>query len=196
MIRQAGGSDAETLLQIYAQYIDTPVTFEYTLPTVPQFQGRINRIASEYPYLIWQEEGQVLGYAYAHRHQERAAYQWNAETSVYLDRAHCGRGIGTRLYAALLELLKMQGVRTAYACVTLPNAASEHLHRSFGFADLGVQPQAGYKCGRWHDVIWYGLSLLPHRDGEEPLPPCGIHDLAPSAVRAVLEDASLLQSGT
>ncbi len=187
MIRFVSGSDAESLLKIYAQYIDTPVTFDYSLPTVTQFQNNINRIVSEYPYLVYEEEGIILGYAYAHRHMEKAAYQWNAETTIYLDRDACSRGIGTRLYSVLLDLLKLQGVRNVYGCVTHPNERSERLHEALGFQKTGTYHQAGYKCGRWYDVVWYELSLTDHQDGEEPLEPCSIHDVAPALLRMAMD---------
>ena len=101
MIRFASADDSASLLKIYAQYIDTPVTFEYELPTEAEFAERIRRISAEYPYLVWEESGVPRGYAYAHRHRERAAYQWNAELSVYVDSSFTSGGIGKR-----------QGVRT------------------------------------------------------------------------------------
>lgn len=187
MIRLATGGDAENLLKIYAQYIDTPITFEYTLPAVPQFQSRINRIASDYPYLVYERDGQVLGYAYAHELRERAAYRWDAECSIYLDQSVRSMGIGTSLYTALLKLLRLQGIRSAYGCVTLPNEASQRLHLGLNFTEAGIWHQAGYKNGSWHDVIWYELLLTPHLPGEEPLPPLGIYDLAPYEVQSILD---------
>lgn len=119
-IRFAAPDDAAALLRIYAQYIETPITFEYTLPSEEEFARRIRDIQAVYPYLVYIEDGEVLGYAYAHRFQERAAYQWGAELSVYLDRGCVSHGIGSQLYTLLLELLRLQNVRTAYALVTLP----------------------------------------------------------------------------
>ena len=124
VLRLAGVSDAPALLGIYAQYMDTPVTFEYALPSPEAFAARVRDILTFYPYLVWEEDGRILGYAYAHRQAERAAFDWNAELSVYLDRAAVGRGAGRRLYGALMELLTMQGVLTAHALVTSPNPAS------------------------------------------------------------------------
>lgn len=177
MIRLANGSDAEQLLKIYGQYIDTPITFEYTLPTAAEFQDRINRTVSEYPYLVYEEDGAALGYAYAHRHMERAAYQWNAESAIYLDRGIRGKGVGTKLYSALIRLLRLQGFRTVYGCVTLPNPASESLHRKMGFQLVGTYHQAGYKCGKWYDVGWFELPIAEHLDGEGPMKPCSVWDL-------------------
>ena len=100
-IRFAEERDSETLRKIYGQYIDTPVTFECELPGEREFAERIRNIAAFYPYLVCEEAGRILGYAYAHRQKERAAYQWNAELSVYLDQAAVSRGIGKKQYRAL-----------------------------------------------------------------------------------------------
>ena len=135
-IRPARPTDSAALLRIYAQYVHSPVTFEQTLPTESEFAARIGRIAETYPCLVWEEAGGISGYAYAHRQAEREAYQWNAELSVYLDAAATARGGGTRLYRALLDILVLQGVRSAYALVTLPNAASERLHAALGFGSV------------------------------------------------------------
>lgn len=184
-IRMATTADTAELLAIYGQYIDTSITFEYTLPTQVEFATRIAGILAAYPYLVWQEDGKVLGYAYAHRHMERAAYQWNAELSVYLDRAARGRGLGRRLYGALMELLTMQGVLSAHALVTSPNPASQALHQSMGFGMTAVQRLAGYKNGAWHDVLWYEKELAPR--GPEPAAPVPLSALPRSQVATVLE---------
>ena len=91
---------APTLLKIYGEYLDTPITFECALPSEAEFAGRIAAVGREYPYLVCLEKGRIVGYAYAHRQAERAAYQWNAELSVYLDRSCTSRGLGRRLYGA------------------------------------------------------------------------------------------------
>ena len=128
-LRFADEHDAAACLAIYAQYIDTSITFETALPSEDEFAGRIRSYGAVYPWLIAEEEGKILAYAYAHRAQERAAYDWNAELSVYVSKNAAGRGLGTRLYRALLALLKEQGVRTAYGVVTMPNDASAALHQ-------------------------------------------------------------------
>lgn len=169
MIRFAAPDDAAALLAIYAPYIGTSVTFEYAVPTLEDFRGRIETISRDYPYLVWEEDGVILGYAYAHRHMERAAYQWNAELSVYLDENACGRGLGTKLYAALIELLKLQGIRNVFGCVTLPNERSEALHRAMGFELVGKYSMAGYKNDRWRDVGWFQKQIAAYDDHPAPL---------------------------
>lgn len=170
-LRFATEKDCRSLLAIYAQYIDTAVTFECRLPSEEEFAGRIRAIACNYPYLACEEQGRIVGYAYAHRQMEREAYQWNAELSIYLDRAFTSQGLGRRLYGALLELLRLQGVKTVYGGVTLPNAGSEELHRALGFQLLGIYHHTGFKCGKWHDVGWFEKALAPYADNPPPVLP-------------------------
>ena len=172
-IRFATAADSASLLKIYAQYIGTPITFECTLPTEQAFTRRIASITGEYPYLVWEENGRPVGYAYAHRQREREAYQWNAELSIYLDKDHTSRGLGTKLYAVLIGLLKLQGIKTVYGGVTLPNEKSEGLHRKMGFQCLGVYHSTGYKDGAWHDVAWFEKAVAPYTDHPAPFLPIG-----------------------
>lgn len=176
IIRFARAEDAQALLDIYAQYIHTPITFEYELPSAAEFARRISStLADGYPYLVCQDGDEVLGYAYAHRLGERAAYQWNAELSIYLSSRAAGRGLGTALYLTLMDLLRLQGVKTVCGIVTRPNPASEGLHRALGFQLLGVYRHTGFKCGKWHDVGWFEKALSPCTGNPQPVLP--IHRL-------------------
>lgn len=186
-LRPAEERDIPAILAIYQQYIDTPITFEEELPSLTAFTDRVHGIQTFYPYLAAEEDGRVIGYAYAHRQAERAAYRWNAELSVYLDRNHTGKGTGTRLYAALMELLRLQGIRTVYALVTAGNPASDGLHRAMGFRTMGIQKNTGYRCGAWRDVIWYEKTVGEYTDAPEP--PVPFHSLSRSAVQTVLDKA-------
>lgn len=170
-IRFAAIDDSAALLDIYAQYIHTPTTFEYELPTRQEFAGRIRDISGEYPYLVCEEKGKIIGYAYAHRQKERKAYQWNAELSIYLDPASTSRGIGKKLYGALIEILKLQGIHTAYGVVTIPNEKSERLHASMGFRRIGEYHKTGYKCGAWHDVACFEKEIVPYSPEPRPIIP-------------------------
>ena len=172
-LRMAEEADGAELLSIYRQYIDTPVTFEYTLPTRQEFETRIREITSQYPYLLWEDAGKAIGYAYAHRQMGREAYQWNAELSIYLDPSFTSRGLGKKLYLALMALLKKQGVRTVYGGVTIPNEKSERLHRGLGFGCLGIYHHTGYKCGAWHDVAWFEKGIAPYTLEPAPFVPIG-----------------------
>ena len=187
-IRLTAPSDSAALLRVYGQYIDTPITFEYELPSEEAFAARIAEISRDYPYLVCQEDdGRITGYAYAHRQAERAAYQWNAELSIYLDRGITSRGLGRRLYTLLFELLRLQGVRTVYGGVTLPNEKSERLHRGLGFQLLGVYHSTGYKCGRWWDVGWFEKAIAPY--DADPVPLRSIRDVPPEQIAALLRAA-------
>lgn len=184
-IRPAGVFDAQALLNIYRSYIPTNITFETVPPSTDEFAQRIRTISAVYPYLIWEnDEGQILGYAYAHRTFSRAAYEWNAELSVYLAPDARKRGIGTRLYRAVLECLREMGVRLAYAVVVSPNPASERLHEKLGFLRRAEFPCAGYKNGRWCTTIWFEYPLLSCESKPEPIIP--FCQLDPQLVRGLL----------
>ena len=184
-LRLASPQDAPEILSVYAPYVsETVISFEYEVPSLDDFTSRIRDIASDYPYLVCVCENQVIGYAYAHRHMERAAYQWNAELSIYLRPSFLHRGIGRTLYLALMEILKLQNVRTVYGCVTVPNEPSEGLHESLGFRRLGVYRQTGYKCGRWHDVAWFEKQI--NSCSPEPEPFLSIRQLSQIKIREIL----------
>ena len=183
-IRFVSAADSAALLQIYAQYIDTPITFECELPSKEAFAARIRDISREYPYLVCEEGGRIVGYAYAHRQRERAAYQWNAELSVYLDGAYTGKGLGKNFYQILMELLRFQGIRNVYGCVTLPNEKSEGLHVSMGFERSGTFHNTGYKCGKWQDVAWFEKAIAPY--GTEPVPIVPICSLPVEKLETIL----------
>ncbi len=186
-IRLAKETDAQALLSIYGQYIDTSITFEYRLPTEAEFAARIREIGGMYPYLVCEEDGRIVGYAYAHRQMERAAYQWNAELSIYLDREHTARGLGRRLYGLLMEILRLQGVRTVCGIVTVPNERSEQLHLSMDFHRAGTWHSAGYKSGAWHDVAWFEKHIAPF--GQEPAPLLSVRQLPQAELEALLANA-------
>lgn len=183
-LRLALPQDAPALVGIYGQYIHTPITFEYDLPSPREFEGRIAHVLEGYPYLVWEEDGVPAGYAYAHRFKERAAYQWGAELSVYVAQGRTSSGIGRRLYGALLELLALQGVRTVYGIVTIPNAKSEGLHRSLGFRDAGICRNTGYVAGAWRDVQTFEKAIGPYDKAPAPITP--FPQLDPPVVAAVL----------
>ena len=184
-IRFATESDALALLEIYNQYIDTTVTFEYVLPSEAEFQRRIHEFSELYPYLVCEEEGKIIGYAYAHRAFERAAFQWDAEVSIYLDKDARGKGLGKRMYAVLLELLKEQGVITVYSLISTPHPRSEKLHLDMGFELIGVHKNTGYKAGKWCDISWY--QLLLHEYVAAPVPITSIHELDSEKVKEIME---------
>ena len=183
-LRFASPEDVPALLAIYEHYISTVITFEYALPSQEEFARRVSSVSKEYPYLAAEENGVLLGYAYAHRIAERAAYAWGAELSIYLRPGAAGRGLGRGLYRALMELLRLQGVRTVYGLVASPNPASQGLHRSLGFQLSGVQKNAGYKNGGWIDLLWFERAIAPYGPEPEPITPIGRLD--PEQIQQVL----------
>lgn len=185
LMRMATPEDAKAILAIYKYYItDTVVTFEFDVPTVEEFQERMRNIQKQFPWMVCEEDGVIIGYAYASKQRERAAYQWNAELSVYFAHDHQGRGLGTRAYRTLLEILTYQGYATAYGCITIPNEKSIALHERFGFYEIGVFPKTGYKAGKWLDVIWLGKQLAEY--SENPKPPVSIHGVDQTVLEEIL----------
>jgi phosphinothricin acetyltransferase len=159
-IREARESDAEQIAAIYAPYVrDTAISFEVTPPTATEMGDRIRSLTAMYPWLVCPDADAVLGYAYASRHRERAAYLWSVDVSVYVRADAHRRGIGRALYSALLQIVAAQGFCNAYGGITLPNASSVGLHESMGFKPVGVYRAVGYKLGAWHDVGWWELAL-------------------------------------
>lgn len=159
-IRLASPEDYEKIRRIYSQYIDTPITFECELPDEKSFRDRLDGFSATYPILVATgESGDIVGYTYAHRIFDRMAYYPSCELTVYLNRKAVARGVGKRLCSALLEILDAQGVRNVYSLVTLPNPASEGLHRSLGFKSLAVLTEAGYKNGELRNVGWFEKKL-------------------------------------
>lgn len=168
-IRIATLADAETLLAIYAPYVEnTVITFEYEVPTVEEFRSRIESTLSRYPYLVAEKDGQICGYAYASAFKARAAYNWSAETSIYIARDTHHMGVGTALYKALESYLSRQNVCNLCACIAYPNPTSESFHERLGYRPVAHFHKSGYKNGQWIDMIWMEKELCPHSN--PPLP--------------------------
>ena len=161
-LRRASSDDAAAIAAIYAPYVtDSAVSFETEAPDAASMRARIEAGGDLYPWLIAEEEGAPLGYAYASAFRARPAYRYAVETSVYLAAGAQGRGIGRTLYAALIRTLEAQGFAQAIGAVTLPNDASVRLHEALGFEQAGVYRQVGYKLGAWHDVGLWQRPLAP-----------------------------------
>ncbi len=163
-IRLANPEDAAQIQAIYAPVVrETAISFEYEPPSVEEMRRRVeSTLAKDYPWLVLDRSGEILGYAYGSTHRERAAYRWSAEVSVYIHPAWHQRGIGRALYASLFEVLRLQGFRNAFAGATQPNPGSVGLHEAMGFQEIGLFRRIGYKFGKWHDVRWWGLALGDH----------------------------------
>lgn len=161
-VRPATVQDVPRILEIYAPYIEnTAISFEYTVPTLEAFTQRFLGITQQFPWLVWEEDGVVLGYAYGSLPFERAAYQWCAEASIYLCPQAQGKGIGKKLYAALEQLLQEQGYKKVYAIITTANEPSIAFHEAVGYRHTATMPDCGYKFGKWYGTVWMEKDLNP-----------------------------------
>lgn len=159
-IRPCELSDAKAILEIYTPYVEnTAISFETKVPSLEKFSQRIKNIKSSYPYLVCEADGKIAGYAYASKFRKREAYRYSIEVSVYVDSKFVGNKIGTLLYESLFKELESYNYHTAYACITYPNDKSIGIHKKFGFSEIGIFHNAGYKLNKWHDVIWLEKQL-------------------------------------
>lgn len=158
MIRNTSGEDATCILEIYSYYVKTShCTFELEPPSLDQLQRKIRE--TKYPWLVFEEKGKVLGYAYATEWKAREAYNHTVETSVYVQKDQFGKGIACKLYSQLLQQLVSSGFHTALAGISLPNEASIRLHEKLGFQKVGQLGEVGFKFNQWVDVGYWQLSF-------------------------------------
>ena len=169
MIRAAGPRDVPAMLEIYRPYVlETAYTFEYEVPTLAEFTARFERISAQFPWLVWEKDGEILGYAYGDRAFSRAAYQWDADLSIYLRQDCLGQGIGRQLYERLEGLLRRQGYFVVYGIVTDYNAGSCAFHRAMGYRETARLENCGFKFGQWYGIVWFEKRL---REGSPTEPP-------------------------
>ncbi len=160
MIRPVKISDADAICRIYNKYItDTTITFEETPLQAEEMADRIKNITQTYPWLVYEENGRVVGYTYASRWKERSAYRYSVETGIYIDSEFIGKGIGTILKSELLKLLKEKSIHSVICGVALPNPASIALCEKFGFKKVAHLEEVGFKLGKWVDVSYWELLL-------------------------------------
>jgi len=184
-IRVADRADAAAISAIYAPYVlTTTVTFETQPPTEDEFIRRIEGTLSGYPYLVWEENGQVLAYAYAHRYAQRAAYGWAAEASVYAAPCAHGTGAARRLYASLIALLREMNCVHLYAKVAHPNPRSEAFHEAMGFEKVAFLPGIGFKHGQWIGLTYYHYLLCEQNNTPAPIIP--FPQLDPAIIAGIL----------
>ncbi|HMU46734.1 MAG TPA: N-acetyltransferase family protein [Chitinophagaceae bacterium] len=176
-IRLATPADAAAILKIYAPYIEnTSLTFETEVPTIESFADRIKNYLETWPWLLFEKDGVIGGYAYATRYRERVAYQWGTESSIYIADEYKGTGVARALYEALFVILKKQGFRNVYAVINLPNDTSVAFHEKCGFTYFATYEQVGYKLGKWKNVGWWRLVINDFCD--EPGPPVKFSELS------------------
>jgi L-amino acid N-acyltransferase YncA len=194
-IRPVRPDDADAVQRVYAPYVTgSVVSFELVPPSAEEMARRIAGTVPKHPWLVVEEDDRVIGYAYAHPFATRAAYAWSVETSIYLEASARGRGIGTRLYDALLRILVLQGYRQAFAGVTLPNPASVALHEQMGYRRIATHSDVGWKFGDWHDVGFWQRPLGTGRHPPRATVP--VDELAPELLRSALDGDETRDSGT
>ena len=186
VFRFAAENDAEKILEIYKPYVEnTTITFEYNVPTIEEFRERIRGILKDYPYIVCEYGNEIVGYAYAQRIWSRAAYQWDAELSIYTNEKYAGNGIGKKLYGILLEILKLQNVVNVYGLVTYPNKSSEKLHNYFGFKKVAFFENVGFKFGKWIGVTWFEKAINPYFENPESIK--RISEIDESEIKKILD---------
>lgn len=169
-LRHARESDGAAMWAIYAPYVErTATSFELEAPSIEEMAARVARHSDTHPWLVAEEGGELLGYAYASPHRARAAYQWCVEVSAYVAAVARRRGVARRLYTALFRQLEAQGYVNAYAGIRVPNDESVGFHEALGFVRVALYPRVGWKLGAWHDVAWYARDLRPGHAPPGPL---------------------------
>jgi phosphinothricin acetyltransferase len=170
-VRVAAPADAEAVAAIYAPYVlETAISFEEEPPSREEMASRIAATLYTHPFLVFEEGGRVVGYAYGGVHVARAAYRWSANVSAYIASDAHRRGIGRTLYRALFPILRRQGFHALFAGIALPNENSVGLHEAMGFVHLGTYHEVGFKFGRWHDVGWWRLAVGEGLPQADPIP--------------------------
>jgi phosphinothricin acetyltransferase len=160
MIRPVNIADAQAMADIYNYYVlNTAVTFEEEALSREDMENRIRSFSPLYPWFVWEEGGELAGYAYAHKWHERASYRFSVEDTVYVRHGFERRGIGRALLGALVGELKKQGIHAVMSVVTVPNEGSAALHESLGFKKAGHFAEIGWKMGKWRDVGYWELIL-------------------------------------
>lgn len=155
-VRVATENDAAAVAGIYAPYVrDTAISFEELPPSPDDMSSRIRKTLATHPFLVFEDGGSVVAYAYASPHRERPAYRWSADVAIYAAPEIHRRGVGRALYASLLDILARQGFHAAFAGITLPNEKSVGLHEAMGFEHVGIYSEVGFKLGSWRDVGWW-----------------------------------------
>jgi phosphinothricin acetyltransferase len=161
-IRPVCDLDLESMLNMYSYYVlETSYSFEYDVPSIDVFRERFSSGSKNFPWICCEVNGVIAGYAYASEVFKKAAYRWDADSTIYLDRNFHQKGIGSALYECLMKLLKLQGYHNIYAIITASNERSISFHKQHNFTDIGIFYKTGYKYGKWHDVLWMERTLIP-----------------------------------
>ncbi len=162
MIREVRTDDAKDILYIYSYYVkNTAISFEISIPTINEFENRIEKISKDYPYIVYEENNRILGYAYAYKLGEREAYKISASLSIYVDKDSKKKGIGKKLYNEIEKRLKDMGIKNLYSLVVFPPCKTKYLdtnsydfHRHLGFTEVGHLNKCGMKFGEYFDIVY------------------------------------------
>ncbi len=169
-IRLATTEDSQIFADILSQYVDTPFYLDFQQPTAQFIADKIKNVTQRYPWLVCEKAGVITGFAYAETFRDYQSYQWDARTTVYVDKKFQGRKSGSYLYNTLIDLLKLQNTANIFAYVTRPNLMGESLHRSRGFKPLCILPKAAFKNGTWHDITLYHKAISTLQEPKEFVP--------------------------
>ena len=178
-IRLATPQDAVNILKIYAPYVEnTAISFEYEVPSEAEFRGRIESTLKRYPYIVAEQEGRIIGYAYVSIFHERKAYDWAVETSIGVDKDCKSSGCGKLLYQVLEKILKKQHISNLYACIAFPigedpylTEDSVHFHEHLGYQRTAHFHKCGYKFHRWYDIVWMEKMIGEHLENQPAIRP-------------------------
>ena len=177
--RKAELKDAESILKIYKYYVEkTAITFEWTLPSIDDFRKRMETIFKKYPYIVVEENGEIIGYAYTRALVGREAYDWSVETTIYLKENKTHIGLGKKLYQIIENISKAQNITNLFACIAYPEEEDEYLtknsaqfHEHLGYKLIGKFEKCGYKFDRWYHMIWMGKVINEFKNKPEPVIP-------------------------
>ncbi|MFC0308366.1 GNAT family N-acetyltransferase [Gallibacterium trehalosifermentans] len=177
IIRVATLEDVPAILAIYAPYVEkTAITFEYDVPSLAEFQARMKKTLTKYPYIVAEKSGEIVGYAYTSAFVGRAAYNWAVETTIYLQETQTKSGLGKKLYTVIENISKAQHIYNLNACIGYPEKEDQYLtknsadfHRHLGYRLVGEFHKCGYKFGTWYNMVWMEKLLGQHSENPEPV---------------------------
>jgi phosphinothricin acetyltransferase len=178
-IRKAVLDDAKEILEIYKYYVEkTAITFEITVPTLEEFRSRMETKMKRYPFLVVEENGEIIGYASTGYFNVRSAYDRSVETTIYIKNNVVKKGLGRRLYEVIENISKAQNIINLYACIGVPEVEDEYLtnnskdfHEHIGYKLVGTFYKCGYKFNRWYHMVWMEKILGEHKPIPDPIIP-------------------------
>lgn len=160
MIRYVEEKDYKEITDIYNYYIkNTTITFEEDELSYDNMRKRIDSIKKKFPYIVYEEDGSILGYAYLNYFSERSAYRFSLDLSIYLKNGELTKGIGTALYNEIENIARKNGIKKIISCITLSNDRSISFHKKMGFGECGRMKNVGYKHNAWQSIVWMDKDI-------------------------------------